>query len=147
MRIGTRAAAGPVLATTLSSVDAVGAVVSSSLSYGRPIAGTASSVVASFTPRMALAAGEAIFLLLPAFSRGADKALTCTMLGGKVTAPCSWHDGDRVLTVRAGAPLLPLEEVTVEIPASAGIKLPYPGIAINDVQLQLGLNSSVNPKP
>ena len=144
VRIATDATEGPVLPVALTHIDPVGAVQWARLEYGRPISGESSSIVASFVPRMSIDEGQRVRLHLPLFRRGSNKEAICpAQPGAKPFAiNCTWTESSRVLTVTTAFSVKAGDTVTLEVPATSGIRLPFPGISINDPSLKLEIESA-----
>ena len=127
--LSTAAINGVVSSWPIPNVQAVGALVHSSLSFSSAIAGAVSSLTLSFATSVELTPQLQILVFLPGFSViGAAKGVKLLPGGCTGCSTCKWDSTQEVIMLQLTQRAAPLASVTVEIPYSSGVQLPAAGV-------------------
>ena len=139
LTIESNAVAGPVLPSSVSSVQAVGSFLNSvSVSFSNAVASTSTSITVEFNHSMLLVVGDTVSLSLPAFTGNNVSGLSASAhrASWAVKAPSTL-----VLTVMREEPAFTL--FTVIVPQH--IALPFVGIRPNQQDLLISSDASNGP--
>jgi len=146
--LSTDAAMGPVLAhppTVVSSVQRVGRFLRTAVTYGARTAAVPVPVSLNFTYSRGLAAGDSVRLHLDSFTGVASSNVALEGPGASSLASASWDPALSHLTLTVSDSLAPFANLSITIPASAGVVLPAEGLARDSRLLSLSTTAVAGP--
>ena len=147
------AAAGSVLPglTLVSNVRAVGSLLSHFMHYIPDADSVEVRIDVGFLPAMRLVPGDSIVLTLPGFT---GESTDCVRIDDAASSPrgsitlASWSSEDEELTLQVRRAVQEGTNVTVLVPAAAGVILPAKGVLPNEPSLLIrveALNGNAAP--
>ena len=137
--LSAKAIDGDVMDWPVQIVQSIGALVSSTLSYTRPVAGAVTGLQLSFAVSVALDSKTDVHLSLPGFTLGWQPPVSAETIlplpgGCDGCSACTWNNSQQIVILTLAVGYTPLATVDVTIPYGAGLILPSTGVGRDDAR-------------
>jgi len=146
--IGTDARDGPVLPTSIVSIQPVGSLTNSSrLLYSPGKAGQVSNITISLRPEMSFVPGDTVHVFLENFTRYLLLDVPVITTPPAIIGPISWNQSTFILSMPLISNVSRATEITFKILETAGIALPERGIRHDSSGQQIRTDAQRGPMP
>jgi hypothetical protein len=144
LNLSTNASSGPVVATTIPSVQRIGVLTDTRVDYGELVAFRPVNVSIAFTLNRPLVSGDAVFLHLTGF--GGNSSVSAPVQSYTAGfGDCSWDQEAGLVTVVVTSDFAAFTRISLVIPAEAGVRLPLQGMAANTSVVKISSNATAGP--
>jgi len=144
LNLSTNASSGPVVATTIPSVQRIGVLTDTRVDYGELVAFRPVNVSIAFTLNRHLVSGDAVFLHLTGF--GGNSSVSAPVQSYTAGfGDCSWDTEAGLVTVMVTSDFAAFTRISLVVPAEAGVRLPLEGMAANTSIVKISSNATAGP--